>query len=435
MRYEKRLIILSGYGKGVVMAERSGLGVKFALRTFGLPRRTDYKAGIVTPTFVAVRDLPSSADPAAVFFLDDTPLDKLHFAVFDDELCLYGATCPKMWESNLMDLLKKDAAPFSPPGRVVPAPTLPPIASPPKTLPLPDGTGIPQSRLELYGDEAIANDNFYSTIDLESAMPRVDSFLDGPRILSRDVAPQITPRSMGVSPSEITLETTATADGQDLRQSAENEGENAVNDEINEYEDDGIIRAVDDDAIGDGATEAASVGALYADVPSGGNIGRTEIAEKLATEKIEKIAPVSESPSELEAKWLLGRSQGATITPKAVKVKKARTVERVRPIRETAFIERNSDDVDKLFSLAPKDEELTKLLPDIEWVKVAVDGQSVSVGRSGNSFLCYAVAGVYEKCAPIDDAQWLPLVRTAPTGKGYWLVFQDLVGGGIIKNQ
>ncbi len=114
-------------------------------------------------------------------------------------------------------------------------------------------------------------------------------------------------------------------------------------------------------------------------------------------------------------------------------MRKVKSAEKVRPLREAAFIERNSDDVDKLFSLAPKDDELSALLPDIEWVKVAFDGQSVSVGRSGRSFLCYAVSGVYEKCAPIDDAQWLPLVKTAPTGKGYWLVFQDLVGGGIIK--
>lgn len=444
MRYEKKLIILSGYGKGVVMAERSGLGVKFALRTFGLPRRTDYKAGIVTPTTVAVRDLPSSADPAAVFFLEDMPLDKVHFAVFDDELCLYGATCPKMWESNLMDLLRKDAAPPKPQERVLPE--LPPIVEPPASLPLPDGTGIPQSRLALYGDEAIANDNFYSTVDLAPAMARLDRFLDEPRILSADIAPEIKPHSDAVAPSDYTLETTATAD----ESATEKNDYGAKGEDMADYETtgDGIIDAADAvvpapeqaERISDGAIHVEGLTAQTEAESDTGDVDKESEAAAVAlrerremTGRSDRPAPVSESPSELAAKWLRGRSTSAVVSPKEIKVRKVRSAEHVRPLREAAFIERNSDDVDKLFSLAPKDEELTALLPDIEWVKVEFDGQSVSVGRSGNSFLCYAVAGVYEKVAPIDDAQWLPQIKTAPTGKGYWLVFQDLVGGGIIK--
>ncbi len=448
MRYEKKLIILSGYGKGVVMAERSGLGVKFALRTFGLPRRTDYKAGIVTPTTVAVRDLPSSADPAAVFFLEDMALDKLHFAVFDDELCLYGATCPKMWESNLMDLLRKDAAPPKPTERVLPE--LPPISEPPKSLPMPDGTGIPQSRLALYGDEAIASDNFYSTVDLAPAMSRLDRFLDEPRILSPDLAPEIKPHSDAVTPSDCTLETTAATD--ECKDRIDDKT-GAKGDAMSDYGtiDDGIINAADAEPtaphraeqIGDdglahvvGFTSQAVIGqssiADATDASEAAAVGYGQAPRENA-DRDDKIAPVSETPSELAAKWLSARSTRSIVPPKEIKVRKVKSAEKVRPLREAAFIERNSDDVDKLFSLAPKDDELSALLPDIEWVKVAFDGQSVSVGRSGRSFLCYAVSGVYEKCAPIDDAQWLPLVKTAPTGKGYWLVFQDLVGGGIIK--
>ena len=38
MVYEKKMLILSGEGSGVVMIEKSARGVRFALRTLGLAR-------------------------------------------------------------------------------------------------------------------------------------------------------------------------------------------------------------------------------------------------------------------------------------------------------------------------------------------------------------------------------------------------------------
>ena len=108
MLYEKKMLILSGDGKGVVLIEKSAQGVKFSLRTFDMPRCDDLKAGIVTRTSVFVRDLPSGNNPAAVFSVNAGNIDELHFAVFDKHLRLYGTNGKRMWEANLMDLLNKN---------------------------------------------------------------------------------------------------------------------------------------------------------------------------------------------------------------------------------------------------------------------------------------------------------------------------------------
>ena len=158
MRYEKKMLILSGKGKGVVMIERSGAGVRFNLRTFGLAPMPQLKAGIVTPRTVIIRDLPPIADPSAMFVTDDLDLDKLHFAVFDDEIILYGATGERMWESNLTDiLLRRDRM-------TSPTPT-------PQKLPPSDGkeyTRLPPPEPAVraaYLDEAIPRDDFYTPFD------------------------------------------------------------------------------------------------------------------------------------------------------------------------------------------------------------------------------------------------------------------------------
>ena len=154
MLYEKKMLILSGEGKGVVMIEKSGRGVRFSLKTFDMPYCGELKAGVITRRAVNVRDLPKGDNPASVFILDGLDdISELHFAVFDKRLRLYGAIGKKMWEANVMDLLcKNDRRPAFDNGVRLGA--LPPISTPPRVLPMPDGTGAPQARLSIYGDEA-----------------------------------------------------------------------------------------------------------------------------------------------------------------------------------------------------------------------------------------------------------------------------------------
>lgn len=452
MLYEKKLMILSGQGKGVVLIEKSGLGVKFALRTFSLPARADCKAGIITPQTVIVRDLPATRDPAAVFFVDDVSLEGLHFAVFDTRLRLYGTTGVKMWEANVMDILLRHSAPPVSEPPLAP-PSLPPLAGLPHALPLPDGTGIPQSRLALYGDEAIAESDFYTSFDLDAHLPRIDAFLDGERALNATAAAPELAGAVDVS----AVESAETSERIDLDEQADENAPDIPPDAPPVSMPNPSIppNALVGDIIGAesvaGSDETREATASEPTAPAETTIeedmtidttninGISERSaaqnDRSAVSEREAAACVDtrgEKPWEMTARWLKERSTREPIVRKHAVPQKS-DVLTVPKLREVSFFERLGADINKLFSTAPRDGELTALLPDIEWVRVDVDKRnSVSVGRSGNAFLCYAVAGSYEKIPPIENAQWLPKLRTAPTGKGYWLVFQDLGSGNVI---
>ncbi len=481
MLYEKKMLILSGDGKGVVLIEKSATGTRFSLRTFDMPICGELKAGVITRKIAVVRDLPRTENPACVFSLDIDDISDLHFAVFDKKLRLYGTNGKKMWEANVMDLLNKNDR-RAPVAERVPISALPPISKQPKVLPLPDGTGIPQSRLELYGDEALAESDFYTPLDLSSRMPVVDDFLDSPRILD-GLAPRIEPPHRAET---YTAETAAAdnasaavaADGfygngsvsgvdrelsgdKDTAESGYAVVENNINSgdstdtdiQENNYDTgigsgseqknpvdrtksedtdnaDGMTVSTQNIAETDRTARTAEANTVRHDVPPAVSVRSEEAAA--VSDRVTSNS-FSDSPWELEARWLKSRSHRAP----SVRVDRVRPVpdtERVRRLRESAFIERARADVDALFANAPKDERLASILPDMEWVKVNTDGNTISVGRSGNEFLCYAVSGVYRKVSPLgDEAQWAPSDRNIPTGKGFWLIFQNLATGEIIK--
>lgn len=451
MRYEKKMLILSGEGKGVVLLEKSGLGVKFALRTFGVPSSADLNAGIVTPNSVFVRALPSTPDPSAVFYIDVPSLDELHFAVFDTKLRLYGAIGAKMWESNLMDLLLKHAHPIT--TSSMPTPTaLPPLSEKPKSLPLPDGTGLPQSRLSIYGDDALADNNFYTPFDINSRMREVDGFLDKPRILD-GLAPTVTPAAAPATQTDE--DNKVIADDVDTNSETEVETESEAendNEEIitekkadtdEEIDEAAASLAFDiDRGLPDDIDDEDSTVQVDMETTATQNISQERIVEEMASTNTMQAAvdnqPATnkpfkyEKPWELAARWLESQCSREPIV-RATAVKKVKPKTEIRTIREADFFERCRADVEKLFADAPADEELCKLLPDLKWVKVAMGGHSISVGRDGDMLLCYAVLGSYEKVSPLGaEAQWLPRLKTAPTGKGYWLIFQSLSTGEVV---
>lgn len=404
MLYEKKMLILSGEGKGVVLIEKSAKGLRFSLSTFDMPTCGELKAGVITPRAVYVRDLPKRDNPSSVFIVEGTDADNLHFAVFDAKLRLYGTNGKRMWEANVMDLLTKNdrRAPVRDKPMLA---ALPPITTPPKVLPMPDGTGIPQSRLEIYGDEQLAENNFYTHIDMSSRMPVVDKFLDTPRALE---APSILD---GLAPvleksTVAQAETTAITDV---------DSPDADDDDMPKVDDADNINVT---AEHDGQTEQTAMPAAAATVDGAATFyGGTR-------------------PCELAARFLKTRSTRELKGGQASAVKPITPKPQVKPLREISFIERATADIEKLFGSAEKDEKLAALLPDINWVKVPIDGHIISVGRGGNDFLCYAVTGTYEKTSPLgDEAQWLPENKAIPTGKGYWLIFQSLKDGEIIKSE
>lgn len=447
MLYEKKMLILSGDGKGVVLIEKSAAGVRFSLSTFDMPICGELKAGVITPTEVFVRDLPSRPDPSCVFVLGLRDISKLHFAVFDEKLRLYGTNAKRMWEANVMDLLRRsDRRPPIEEGVSMPA--LPPIVEPPKVLPMPDGSGIPQTRLEIYGDDALAESNFYTPIDMSARMPTVDNFLDGPRLLD-GLAPRVLPRTM---PSAA--ETTATADAAE-EASSSGKADPKISDDTAEYEIDSQVQVEPQPrvepqaqpAVNDVTTESAP-NAESPEVEAAAEprsrttpyvqaeLQPTVESKPQAAEILSDAAAVAEStelPWQMAARYLKSRGKRNVRVERATVKPMTGAGERVRFVRDTAFSERTKTDVEKLFKNAPKDDKLTELLPDLEWVRVDTDGHTISVGRGGNEFLCYAVAGGYEKTSPLgEQSQWLPADRNVPTGKGYWLIFQSLSSGEII---
>ncbi|MCH5155711.1 MAG: hypothetical protein J1F69_03810 [Clostridiales bacterium] len=396
MLYEKKMLILSGEGKGVVLIEKSAKGLRFSLSTFDMPTCGALKAGIITPRSVTIRDLPQRDNPSLVFMVEGDSADNIHFAVFDTKLRLYGTNGKRMWEANVMDLLcKSDRRPQFDNRPALSA--LPPISTPPKVLPMPDGTGIPQSRLELYGDEQIAQTNFYTEIDMSSRMMTVDNFLDTPRVTD---APSILDGLAPVLETSSTARETTAINDTDQPQSEQDSVENSDMKDAENTENN-----IDPQA----------------EVPAAAATADSDF--------------YGDRPCEMAARWLKTRSTRAVKGEQSVAVKPIAEKAQVRPIREISFIESASSDIEKLFSAAEKDEKLSSILPDIQWVKVPVDDNVISVGKSGNDFLCYAVSGTYEKNSPLGaEAQWLPENKSIPTGKGYWLIFQSLKDGSIIKN-
>lgn len=488
MLFEKKMLILSGDGKGVVLIEKNAHGATFSLRTFDLPAYGPLKAGLVTRTAVYVRDLPDGNDPAVTFTVPLDSISNIHFAVFDRRLRLYGSDTKKMWEANLMDLLvKHDRRPEI----VTPLPVLPPIQpiSPkPEVLPLPDGTGIPQSRLSNYGDEAIADSDFYTPINdrLSERMREVDSFLSTPRV-SDTLAPRVLPHEKEIEQNEAasaadektTVSSVVSADeideietvDENTYESAEIRGEVARSEEeedtseaveqldlnteelaqpSEEIEQTAAVPPIENiETEVDTAVDTTPVAPPQkkeeveerpqnVEAPDNGERQKpekTDIASGMVREFLAEAAAVEDTPAmpwEEIARWLKKRSHRELVVKKQ-RVRSAPVVQKVRQLRECAFFERTHANIETLFGSAPKDGELKKLLPEMEWIKVEFDGHAISVGKLGNELLCYAVKGGYEKNSPLgNEAQWLPKDKNMPTGKGFWLIFQNLSTGEII---
>lgn len=432
MLYEKKMLILSGDGKGVVLIEKGGHGVTFSLRTFDMLGEGPFKAGIITRSSVHVRDLPQGNNPAAAFTVDVGDISELHFAVFDKRLRLYGTNTKRMWESNIMQLLdkhdKRDPVLLVP--SAPPRAELPPLSEKPRSLPMPDGTGIPQSRLSLYGDEAVSESNFYTALDFSSRMSQVDNFLDEPRVLD-----ELAPRLVTTGSEEVKKngeEATRSVVTSEAEESNYNEEIEEIKEEEENVNEQVTAKTISETTAAEEISErehVESTEAIAQTAPTERPAPQAEAASASALYESDR-----EMPWEITANWLKNRTDRQLFVKRDT-VKPPKANDRVRYLRESRFFERAHADIDKLFSNGKKDDKLSALLPDISWVRVEFDGHCISVGRGEDAFLCYAVAGRYEKSSPIgDEAQWLPSDSAQPTGNGYWLIFQNLENGEIIKN-
>lgn len=472
MLYEKKLIILSGSGKGVVLVERSAKGVKFSLRTFDMAVKVSLRVGVITPERVFVRDLPERQNPSLVFYVDDMPIDKIHFAVFDSEIVLYGATCQRMWESNVLSLVtaaeKKS--------KILPSITrMPPQAAitPPQTAP---------SISADYRDDTLAAADFYTTLDFTSRMTEVESFLDGKRILN-GLSPTVTPSvnsEVGADVYPQTLSTTQIEHCDNIKDNCADLVETSIDvgvvtDDCSQAKPNAFVFDENDNKsssrsekciIKEQVTCGDNENAKCQSVNSGENAMQDDdcdisVAPQNLTEKKGEGEYKGQSTAEQAVTDYDNSKQPLSIndivrsekyTPAALQARymsslskrkiKPEEVAFVPPIAEVAAVKRiesrtalDKKDIELLFSAGERDVELATLLPELEFVKVNIEGGTVSVGKTRDgAFLCYAVAASYEKQSPLGkEAQWLPRLKTAPCGKGYWLIFQNVSTGEVIN--
>lgn len=95
--------------------------------------------------------------------------------------------------------------------------------------------------------------------------------------------------------------------------------------------------------------------------------------------------------------------------------------------------------LDELFVIHPREENLEKVIPESQWVRVRYDGDDYYVvGKLSDggvvAYLAYGVPGVAEVPPPkiaAEISDWLPMENLSEPYKGYWLIFQDASNGKV----
>lgn len=103
------------------------------------------------------------------------------------------------------------------------------------------------------------------------------------------------------------------------------------------------------------------------------------------------------------------------------------------------FYESVKDDIESAFDLYEKDEYLSAVIPESNFVKVVGEREfSFGIVKSGDKikYVCYGVKGEYAKTPPEKlkgIASFVPKSIYDDTGDGYWVIFQDAETGECIK--
>lgn len=452
MRYEKKTVILSGKGSGFAVVEKSGNGTKIDIRA-NLNSASEKRVGIITDKAVFIRELPSTTQPFLSFSVDINDIYNIHIVVFDKELILYGAIGKRMWEANLMSIIRANDKPLA------------------MTSVLPQSSGFGDRELLLsgnvldnsalnytnganndivfsgmqydiysegraYADERISGDNFYSGYDFSKKLSAVDAFLDLPRMVDTvmDEKDIVTGADLKIKNSrndscdgkkwvDCCGGSSTQNDSDDGVSAIESCSGSTTQSESGKIDcDDGTVEVGDINGVAEGKVMSDNDGKEKK------TDGERNILSQLGIDSAERKR--NARPCELIAKYLK-RSEREVITPceRGVAVQSLTVVPSVRAV---SYFERVRNDIDKLFDISEKDGELSVLMPDMQWVRVDMDNRSVGVGRN-DSVLCYAVKGKYQTPSPLgEEAAWLPKVKSEPTGGGYWLIFQDIISGNVL---
>ncbi|MCL2821753.1 MAG: hypothetical protein FWD86_00955 [Firmicutes bacterium] len=131
-------------------------------------------------------------------------------------------------------------------------------------------------------------------------------------------------------------------------------------------------------------------------------------------------------------------------------------------LRDGSFFEQNEKQILAVFNIEEaRYKTLEEAIPNSKWVKIFIDsggekgggmgglfggmggglfggeGQKkyFIAGLIGTEFLCYGVPADFSPRPPKEldgNCWWLPADQTKPTGKGYWIMWQDLKSGEAI---
>lgn len=101
------------------------------------------------------------------------------------------------------------------------------------------------------------------------------------------------------------------------------------------------------------------------------------------------------------------------------------------------------DQIDDLFARFPHNQDLENLVDNSAWVTISYDNveKDYVVGllydeEKNLEFIAYGVPGNIENQPPaqiIEYSQWLPLDPKMPSGRGYWVMFQDAITGDSVR--
>lgn len=95
--------------------------------------------------------------------------------------------------------------------------------------------------------------------------------------------------------------------------------------------------------------------------------------------------------------------------------------------------------LDEMLTCYPRENTLTELIEESEWVKVERDDGYYAVGLIKNDnepeYVCYGVPGKECDTPPDHLKSYCAFIPTNDNGDGYWTVFQDAKTGIAIKNE
>ena len=476
MQFEKKLIILSGFGaKGTLGLERNAYGIFATLNVYNLPdlKAGEYRVGLKSPDGIFSRSLGSVGRILVRFQVEPMQLFDMHCVVFDagtETPLLYGTNAPKkLWAGNLMDGLRSKKVESKKEDKTAVAVSADALYS--SKSPeiknyffdvIPGGRiEIPQEfskveaelskaaenllasarRVTEYNDQALAEVNYFEkgflSVEQEPSLTYsghkeispsellnpVDRYLcDG-----KDGEPEtVVPPCKGTDRGAALIVETKEAAASKTIPSQETLPWQYVRDYL--YRN----RTIVEETLNTEQTAQKAGTAGKALKPERTNSEKQ--TEDTLVQKEENTYPGVKVLNANGKKKPSGSEAAFTVPP--VSSYRAES-SAARMVPESVFYEQIKTQIDSLFGSCERYAVLEELMPETKWVRVNFDDvRFYVVGLVGTKpdYICYGVPAEYTLLPPAelgDGCRWVPELVDKPEGKGFWLMFQDAATGNV----